>query len=119
MILKIIGWFWVSSGVIFLIFPEFFRSLLKLKGYWKIKHWFFGIACLMGFLLIKATWDKPGLAAKVLMICGVIAIFKGVFYLKHKAAERLIEWITNQPQSNLRLWATAQIVFGGFILWVK
>jgi len=116
MLLKLLGWFWVITGIIFLFNPEYLRNRLKKKSIKKIRRIFFGIALILGLLLIKATWGVGGFLANIILICGIIAIIKAFFFLKAKAADSAIEWVLKQPRKYLRAWAVAQIIFGAIIL---
>lgn len=116
MLLTILGWFWVITGVIFLIQPERLRDKLKKKSVKKLKKIFFGLALVIGLLLVKAAWGIPGLLAKILVVLGFIGILKAFYFLKAKAADSLIEWFIGQPVKFFRMWAVGQIIFGAVIL---
>lgn len=116
MLLKILGWFWVITGVLFLFKPEFLRNRLKKKSVKKLRRFFFAIALALGVLLIKATWGVPGVLAKIVLVCGLIAIIKAFFFLKSASADVVIAWFLAQPLEFLRGWAAVQIGFGVIVL---
>jgi len=116
MLLNILGWFWVITGILFLIKPEGLREKLKKKSVKKLKKFFFGITLALGLLLINATWGVPGFMAKLIMFFGFIGILKGIFFLKAAAADKLIEWFLDQPIKFYRTAAIGQIIFGAVIL---
>lgn len=116
MLLTILGWAWIITGVFFLFKPERLRNKLRKKSVKKLKRFFFALALGLGFLLIKATWGVPGLLAKVVMIFGFLGIFKAAYLIKAKAADKLIEWYIQQPLKFYRISACVQIVIGGIIL---
>lgn len=119
MLLKILGWVWVISGILFCWKPEWLLNKIQKKGLKKMKRFFFGIALVLGVLLIKAGWGIPGILAKIVIILGVLAVFKGVFFLKSKAADRVLEWYVKQPIYFFRIWAGGMIALGMFFLFVK
>lgn len=116
MLLKILGWFWVITGVIFLLKPEKLRNKLKKQSLSRLKRIFFAAGLFLGILLIKATWGVPGILAIIILCCGFIAIFKAIFFLKSQTADRVIDWWLNQPIKYFRIWAVAQIIFGAILL---
>jgi len=116
MLLTILGWFWIITGVIFLLNPQMCRNKLKKKSIKTVKQIFFGFALVLGILLIKATWGVPGILPRILMILGLIGIGKAFFFLKAQSADKLITWFLDQPLKFFRMWAVGQIVFGAFIL---
>ena len=116
MLLKILGWVWIVSGILFFIKPLWFRNRLQKKSYKKIRGILFAIALTLSILLIKAVWGHPGLAAKVVLVLGIGGIIKAFFFLKVKAADTLIEWFIKQPLKVFRLFAAIQIVIGLMLL---
>jgi len=119
MLLDILGWFWIVTGVLFFFKPEWFRKRLAKKGVRKMRKIFFGIALLVGIFIIKATWGVPGVLAKIAMVFGVIAIIKAFLLLNGKATDHLLDWFEKQPVQYLRGFAILQIVVGAFFLFVK
>jgi uncharacterized membrane protein len=118
MLLKLLGWFWLITGLIFLLKPMSLRNRLKKQSTKKIRKFIFGIGLVLGLLLINATWGIPGLLSKIVLIIGVIAIIKAVFFLKAEASAKTIEWFLAQPAKFYRYWAVAQITVGALILTV-
>jgi len=118
MLLKILGWFWIIMGVLFLFQPEKLRNRLKKKGVKKIKKFSFWIILILSILLIKAAWGMSGPLSILIIVVGLIGIFKSIYFLKAKAADKLIEWFIAQPVKFFRMWAVGLILFGAFLLTV-
>ena len=97
MLIRIIGWIWVLTGVLFLIKPNSLKTKLHKKGVKKVKKILFSVAVVLGVSLIVASFKMQGVFSKIIMVAGIIAIVKGVLFLKAKFAEKLLNWITNQP----------------------
>jgi len=116
MLLALLGWFWIITGIIFLFKPEKLRNLLQKKSVKKLKRTFFWLALILSLLLIKSVWGIPGLLAKIILIAGMIGIFKAVFFLKGQTSEALIEWYIHQPIKFFRTGAIIQIIFGAILL---
>ena len=116
MLLRILGWFWLISGVVFFVKPLWFRNRLQKKSYKRIRKVFFVIALTLSILLIKAVWGHPGLPAKIILVLGIIGILKAFFLLKAKAAETLLDWFVKQRLNVFRLFALIQIIIGAVLL---
>jgi len=116
MFIKLLGWIWVITGIIFLIFPGMLRKRLQKKSIKRIRKFLFLIVISLSLLLISAAWKSQGALAKLVMILGIVGLFKGFFLLKAKAAEKIIEWFIKKPLIFFRIWAAAQVLIGAIIL---
>lgn len=116
MLVKILGWFWIGMGILFLLKPELLRKRLQKKSFKKFKKYLFSFLLVLSGLLIAAAWRAEGLLAKVVMIFGIMGIFKAFFFLKAKGAEKFMEWFADKPLILFRFGATFHIVLGTIIL---
>lgn len=116
MLLKILGWIWLISGIFFLLKPQRFRDKLQKTSAKKLKRFFFWLALTLSILLITAVWNVHGTVATILKILGVIGLFKAAFFLKAKAADAVLEWYVSRPVKFFRFSAIGLIVMGAFIL---
>jgi uncharacterized protein YjeT (DUF2065 family) len=103
-------------GLVFLLYPEGLRRRLRKKALRRIRRYFFAAAVFLGILLISAGWKYEGILPKILVLIGIIAILKGLFFLKSKAADKITEWILEQPVLFLKIFAACQIVLGLLII---
>ncbi|MFC1709608.1 hypothetical protein ACFL2J_06110 [Candidatus Omnitrophota bacterium] len=116
MLIKLIGWFWLITGILFLIWPQMLRNRLQKKTYKQIRRLLFILAIFIGALLFSAGFRAEGFKAKLLMIIGVIGLLKALLFLKAKAAEKILNWFLKQRLSFFRFCACIQIVIGAVIL---
>ena len=116
MLLKILGWFWLLSGILFFLKPVWLRNKLKKRSLKTIRRLIFALAFAVGILLVNATWGLPGWLPKGVFIIGIIAILKAVFFLKAQSAARVVEWFLSRPVRYFRFFAVGQIVFGALVL---
>ena len=116
MLLDLLGWFYIVTGVVFLIQPESMRNKIKKVGMKKLRKYFFALAFIIGSLLIKATWGLEGFLAKLFFVMGVIALIKGIYYLKGRTAEKVLDWWLAKDVSFFRTTAIIQIIVGGLLL---
>ena len=93
----ILGIFFITVGLLFLLYPEGLRRRLRKKALRRIRRYFFAGAVFLGILLISTGWNHDGLLPKILTIGGIIAVLKGLFFLKSKAADKVTAWILEQP----------------------
>ena len=116
MLAKILGWAWIIMGVLFILKPQMLKQRLEKKGVKKLKKIFFGIAVVLGFLLITLAWKSEGLLSKIVLILGILSIIKGFLFLNSKAADKMIAWSAKQPLLYFRLAACIHITIGLMIL---
>lgn len=116
MFILLLGWFWIIAGVLFLLKPEMMRNRLQKKSAKKLKKILFFITIFLSMMLISAAWKAHGILSKIVMIIGIIGIFKGFFLLKAKAADKILEWYVKQPVNFFRFGACLQILVGVLIL---
>ena len=112
----IIGSLFIMLGILFLLYPESLRKRLRKKALRKIRKYLFAGAITLGILLISTGWKYEGLLPKILVLVGIVAIFKGVFFLKSRAADKVTEWILKQPVIVLKIFAICQIILGLLII---
>ena len=116
MLIRLLGWFWVLTGLIFLIRPGFFRRRLIKKSYKTIRRYLIAITLPLAALFIVASTKVKGALSIILLVMGVIGMIKVFFFAKSKAAERIIAWYIKQPLHFYRIGALAQLVIGTSIL---
>jgi len=116
MIIRIVGWFWVITGVLFLLMPGLLRNRIQKKSNKVVRRYLFAMAIFIGAGLISIGMEISGAAAKIVMVIALIALVKGVFMLKSKAANSIIDFFKDKPISVFRIWAGIQIAIGALIL---
>jgi len=119
MLAKIVGWLWIITGVFFMLKPHILRRRLEKKSAKKIKKYLFAIVMAFSAMLLGVAWKSEGILAKVLFVIGIIGVFKAFFFLKAKASEKLIDWISKQPAEIFRVWAAGQIGIGVVMLFLR
>ena len=116
MLSYIVGFLFIMFGLIFFLYPEGLRRRLRKKALRKIRRYFFAGAIFGGALLISTGWKYEGLLPKILVITGIIVIVKALFFLKSRAADKVTEWILDQPVLYLKIFAVCQIGLGALII---
>ena len=112
MIIRIIGWVWLSTGIILVLMPGILRWQIQRKSKKIIKRYLFAIALLPAALLVAIGFRISGIIPKVVMVIGLFILVKIVFSFKSKAAERVIDFLKKQPTIFFRLWALVQSLAG-------
>ncbi len=112
----ILGWFLIITGVLFLLKPEGLRKKLQKKSIKYLRKILFLIGIALAGFFVAAGWKSEGLFSKILMVIGIIGILKAFFFLKAKAAGKIVEWFLKQPVVFFRVGATLQIILGIIIL---
>ena len=119
MLVSILGWFWVVTGVIFLIWPNFLKKRLQKKSYKIIRRYLFVVGIFLSVMLISVGLKATGAISKIILVIGLIALIRAVFLVKAKAAQKLVEFFLKQSLIMFRFWALVQIVIGVLILFIK
>lgn len=119
MITKILGYLWIIAGVFFVLKPQILKNSIQRKSLKKLRKYFIFIAVLLGALLISVGWKLQGFLAKMIIVLGIISIFKGVFLLKAKVADKMIEWFAAKPLIFFRTGACFYILIGVIILLLR
>lgn len=116
MLANMLGWFLIIMGTLFLIKPQMLKKRLQKKFSKKIKRLLLSLAVFLGILFISAGLKSEGMLSKLLMVIGIISIFKGLLFLKTKAADKITEWVSNQPVLFFRIAALFNIILGIIII---
>lgn len=111
MIAKIIGLIWVVWGILILIKPEILRKKLQTKGIKKLKKNLFLLTLFLSITLIVASFKASGLS-KILLVLGIVGIFKAFIFLKSKASDKLIAFSANLSLSVYRAGGAFYIILG-------
>jgi len=112
MITKIIGIIWVAWGILILVKPEVLRKKLQTKGSKKLKKNLFLLTLFLSVTLIIASLKASGLLPKILLVLGIMGIFKAFIFLKSKASDRLIAVSAGLSLSVYRAGGAIYIVLG-------
>ncbi len=112
MIAKIIGIIWVIWGIVILVKPEILRKKLQTKGSKKLKKNLFLLTLFLSITLIIASLKASGLLPKILLVLGIIGIFKAFIFLKSKASDKLIAFSANLSLSVYRAGGALYLVLG-------
>ena len=116
MLAKILGYIFVLAGILFLLKPQILKNKLQKKGLRKLRKYMFFLLVFLGVAFIGVARNFHGLWAIVFTILGIIGIFKGIFFLKAKAADKLITWLAAQPLNLFRIGGCAYIILGIILL---
>ena len=95
------------------------RDRLRKKSYKQVRGVLFLVTFVMAGLFISAGWQMQGVLAKVILILGIIGIFKAFFFLKAKAAERLVSWFAGRPLVFFRIAGALYVAAGIVILTLR
>lgn len=116
MLLQILGWFWIITGLIFWIHPDKLCKKLQRKGRRKVQWFFIVTAVTVGLMLLGAAWQQQGLAAKVAFFLAILAVIKAIMLINGKVAAAMADWLYSQPVPVLRGFAVVQILIGAVLV---
>ena len=116
MLIKLFAWLWIIMGIISIIKPQFLQKRLQKKATKKLKKILFLITLCVAVALILASFKVAGLLPKIIMLIGIVGIFKAFFFLKSKSADKIIEWTAKQPLNFFRAGGAIYVIIGVIIL---
>lgn len=116
MLSYIVGSLFIMIGLLFFLYPEGLRRRMRKKALRRIRRYFFAGAVFLGILLISVGWKYEGMFPKILAVAGIIAVLKALFFLKSKTADKVTEWIIEQPVLFFKIFAVCQIALGLVIM---
>ncbi len=116
MFVKMVGYIWLGMGIMLLIRPQMLKKRLLKKGLRKLRKFFILLALILGAFLISMGFKFQGIPAKIVMILGILAIFKGFLLLNSKTSDALMDWVAKLPLIYFRIGACAHIAIGIIIL---
>ncbi len=102
---KAVALLWIGMGFFWLIKPRSLKKYLSKKSLKKARKLLFVIALISGFYLMGISYKMEGVLFKVIFILGIIAVFKGIFFLRSKASEKITSFWEKWPDNLLRVWA--------------
>lgn len=102
MIATIVGSLWVLSGVVFLYRPKRMLRKLQKKGIRNIKRILMAGGIVLSGYMILLGFSYPGVLPKVLLAIGLLGLAKSFFFLKGRAAKRLVDLSLLVPVSASR-----------------
>lgn len=116
MIVKFLGWVWLIFAILFFLKPQWLKAKLQKKTLKTLKKYLFILAIFLGLWLIVAAFKIDAAWSKLFMALGIIAIIKGIFFLKAKAADKILEWFAAKPRGFYRIIAAIHIIIAIIIL---
>lgn len=117
MLLKFVGWFYVLFGAVYMLKPDWLKNRLKNKSTRKIRWAFFFLTLSIAWIFIKAGWGASGILPRILVVFGIIGIFKAMAFANAKAAETLIFFWLKQPDQMFRIASVGMIAFGAILIY--
>lgn len=119
MLVRIVGYIWLAVGILFLIRPQMLKNRLLKKGLRRLRKYFILLALALGGLLIPIGFKFQGIFAKIVMILGILAIFKGFLLLNSKTSAAFMDWAAKLPLRYYRMGACFHIAIGVIILTLR
>jgi hypothetical protein len=110
--MMVLSWFLIITGALMLWRPEGAAKSLAGRGFFIIKGYILALFLFSGALLISVTSKMSGILALIILIAGIVFLFKGFFYFQKTAADKLNEWIAKIPPKYLKIFAAIQLITG-------
>lgn len=108
----ILSWFLMITGVLMLWKPESAAKSLAGRGFGIIKGYVLALVLFLGALLVSVTSKMSGILALIILIAGIVFLFKGFMYFQKNAAHKLNDWVGKVPVKYLKIYAVIQVITG-------
>jgi hypothetical protein len=92
--------------------PEGAAKSLAGKGFFIIKGYILALFLFIGALLVSFTSKMNGILALIILIAGIVFLFKGFFYFQKTVADKLNDWMAKIPPKYLKIFAAIQVITG-------
>lgn len=113
--ISILGWSWILLGLWWFFKPAGIRKRFA-KKYRKTVRWILlAIFFALAGAIYSAGKNFGGWSGTVLTIISIIALIKGLFFLRGKMSDKILDWWIQQPDSVYRMAAAALFAMGCMI----
>ena len=112
MFTKILGWFWLIMGVLYLIKPQLLQWRLSKKTSRKVRRFLLLLTFFLVFSLGGVFLKLNGFWPKAILFLGILGVFRIIFALRAKTSKKLIEWLAKQSLVFFRIFALIYIGIG-------
>ena len=117
MLHKIIGWFLLLSGILFLIKPAILKNKLQKKTYKKFLYFIIGATFALGGYMASFAFRFKGALPKVIAVIGIIALIRGFMFLNSKTRQKLASVFSKAPLKIYRIFAAGYALLGVLMIW--
>jgi uncharacterized protein YjeT (DUF2065 family) len=119
MIMKLFGIMWAAAGVYILVRPGSLLLRIRKRGLRQLRRYLMAATLFLSGTLIAFGLSRDGLLSRIILVVGVIGIFKAFALLHTRVAERLTAWSARLPDSVLRLAGVCYIAVGAVLYFLR
>ena len=117
-LVSILGWAWILLGLWWIFRPAGIRKRFA-KKYRKTLRWILlAIFFALAGAIYSAGKSLGGWSGTFLTVLSIIALIKGLFFLRGKMSDKILEWWSVQPDSVYRMAAAGLLILGCIVQFV-
>lgn len=116
LLLILLGWFLIITGLLMYFRPKWARSKLTGHGFGILKGYMLIMALFAASFLLSFGSNVEGAFSKIVMIVGIIALIKAYFLLKKKLFKKVSSWTERLSEKALKNYAVVQVIIGVLML---
>jgi len=119
MLNNIFGTVWILVGLLVLLRPTSLQNRLRRKSGRALRGVLFAAGLFLSGTLISFGWRYEGGIPKLLLVIGIIGLFKALMMLRGKGMEALLALSAKIPPLVLRIGGACYMAIGIYLLWFK
>ncbi|MCU0650800.1 MAG: hypothetical protein MUC52_01005 [Candidatus Omnitrophica bacterium] len=108
----ILSWFLIISGLLMIWKPDYARKSLAGRGFGIFKAYLVMLALFLGGFLVSAINRLNGFLALLVLIAGLLLLYKGFVFLQKTAAQKIGAWVEKIPLKYIKIYAVIQVLTG-------
>ena len=119
MILSIVGALWILFGIWWCLRPASGKRALRTKFVRTLRFLLAVVLWTIGGALIAAGRELPGIYGWIVPAVGILALLKGLLFVRRKALDKVLDWWEKQPDWMYRLAGGVFLILGVALNWMS
>ncbi len=118
LLLKLLGWAWVLLGIWWFFRPKRIRRYFEKRTHKTLRWILLTLIIAWGAAFWTAGRAIGGIGGTICAILAIVALLKGLLFLRARAAERILTWWLDQSDTFYRISAVGMIILGLAVQWI-
>jgi hypothetical protein len=106
------GWAYMILAIWWFFRPKRIRNVFERSFRRKMRWLLVVVTFAVGGVIFGAGRDIGGWVGTLLVVIGIVALLKGLFFLSGKASDKVFDWWAKQPDSVYRAAAVVMFIVG-------
>ncbi len=117
MLLNVLGWAWIISGIVFSLRPGWLKDILCKKDLAIIRNFIFIISIIFSILLVIYSFRMYGFWARALLIVGLAGLVEAfLFFYRGELSKPVMNLLNQRGMSFYQVYSICKIILGAIML---